>query len=51
MRISDYVLHRKGKLVTGEEGKVLQLKTWDEILQILRKVAPEIDEILSSHSI
>jgi hypothetical protein len=27
---------------------VLQIRTWDEILQILRKFAPEVDGILNS---
>jgi hypothetical protein len=48
--ISDSMAYRKGKMVTSEEGKVLQAKTWDEMLQILRKFAPEIDGILNATS-
>ena len=48
--ISDSRINRKGKLVTSEKGKALQVKTWDEILQILRKFAPEVDGILNATS-
>ncbi|KAE9380757.1 NAD(P)-binding protein [Stipitochalara longipes BDJ] len=42
------ILWRKGELVTSEEGKLLMVRTWDEILQILRRFAPEVDGILNS---
>jgi hypothetical protein len=37
---------RKGKLVTSEEAKALQARTWEEILGVLRKQIPDIDSIL-----
>ncbi|PMD29081.1 NAD(P)-binding protein [Hyaloscypha variabilis F] len=44
------ILWRKGELVTSEEGKLLMARTWDEILQILRAVAPEVNGILNAKS-
>ncbi|KIX06663.1 uncharacterized protein Z518_04639 [Rhinocladiella mackenziei CBS 650.93] len=40
------VFFRKGELITNAEGKALQNKVWDEIMEVLRKQVPRIDEDL-----
>jgi len=36
---------RVSPFVASEEGKKTQLKLWNEMMEILRKVAPEIEKL------
>jgi len=46
--MTNIVVFREAPLVGSPEGKKLQVKTWNEIIELLRKHVPRIDEILAA---